>query len=53
MYFVQSSAFRMGVGSIQEAMRLAGDAVAEGAGSVAVWECTADRAVRVREVTVA
>ena len=52
MYVVLSSAFRMGVGSIQEAMRLAGDAVAEGS-DAAVWEQHGDRAVRIVTVTVA
>lgn len=53
MFFVQSAAFQMGVGSLPEAMRLAGDAVAEGAEDVAVWEQHRDRAVRVVTVTVA
>jgi hypothetical protein len=53
MFVVQSAAFRMGVGTIQEARRLAGAAVAEGAGSVSVWECREDMAVVVMAVTVA
>ena len=53
MFFVQSAAFRMGVGSLPEAMRLAGDAVAEGAEGVAVWEQFSDRSIRIVTVTVA
>ncbi len=52
MFVVQSSAFRMGVGSAEEARRLAGAAVAEGAGRAVVWECMEDRAVVVMAVKV-
>ena len=52
MFVVRSSAFRMGVGSAEEARRLAGAAVAEGAGRVEVWERMADRSVVVMTVVV-
>ena len=52
MFVVRSSAFRMGVGSAEEARRLAGAAVAEGAGRVEVWERLGDRSVVVMTVKV-
>lgn len=52
MFVVTSTAFRMGVGSAEEARRLAGAAVAEGAWRAVVWECMEDRAVVAMTVTV-